>query len=198
MNNSDAVFGIIGTLLGTILGWLLNQLSSKGKLRIYTSSWEDRMTHHDNYGSVSEIKSADQLQFYSYKSSLDIYNSSSEPRIMRDVHVIFTNKKVTLLSGVPFDAESLHGDSRLPFYNEITPITVSAKSAVRIKIRNSEQSGEGRESFIWNTKRIYLTYRNEKNRLKRVLIHEEDYSKRLDNFTKEEQECGKTENAQPK
>lgn len=197
MNNSDAVFGIIGTLLGTILGWLLNQLSSKGKLRIYTSSWEDRMTHHDNYGSVSEIKSADQLQFYSYKSSLDIYNSSSESRIMRDLKVIFKGKKETLFSSTPLDDNTQHVSSILSFYDEIAPITIGARSVIQITIRNSEQNGTGIDSFIWKTKRIYLTYRNEKNRQKRVLIHEEDYSKRLDKYTKEEPESGKTENAQP-
>ena len=85
----------------------------------------------------------------------------------------------------------------LSYYDEITPVTICAKSAVRIKIRNSEQSGEGKDSFIWKTKKIYLTYRNEKNRVKRVLIHEEDYSKRLDKYTKEEAGNGKTENAQP-
>lgn len=196
MNNSDAVFGIVGTILGTVLGWILNQLSSKGKLKIFPAKWEDEL--YNRYaGYKRNAETVEQIQHYSYRCELDIYNSSTEPRIMRDVHVIFKNKKVTLLSSVPFDEETLHDDSRFAFYDEITPITVSAKSAVRIKIRNSEQSGEGRESFIWNTKRIYLTYRNEKNRLKRVLIHEEDYSKRLDNFTKEEQECGKTENAQP-
>ena len=47
-----------------------------------------------------------------------------------------------------------------------------------------------KDSFIWKTKKIYLTYRNEKNRVKRVLIHEEDYRKRLDKYHKEEADNG--------
>lgn len=92
MNDLNAFFGIIGTLLGTILGWLLNQLSSKGKLKIFPAKWEDEL-YYLYAGCKRTAEAVEQIQYYSYQCELDIYNSSSEPRIMRDVHVIFTNKK---------------------------------------------------------------------------------------------------------
>ena len=189
MNNLNAIIGIIGTLLGTILGWLLNQLSSKGKLKIFPAKWEDELYYF--YSGVKRTaETVEQIKNYSYRCFLDVYNASSEPRVLRDVRIVFRNKKEELLSSVPQDEDTLHGESRLAYFDNIGPLTIGAKSAVRIKIRDSEQNGEGRDSFIWKTKRIYLTYRNEKNRLKRVLIHEEDYSKRFDNYTEEEQGNG--------
>ena len=41
--NSEIITALIGvgaTIAGTVLGWMLNNLSNRGKLNIFVSSWK--------------------------------------------------------------------------------------------------------------------------------------------------------------
>lgn len=81
--------GVIGTLSGTILGWALNSLSNKGKLKIYDIVWTDRFTNQNKYGKLVPSKCLEHTKHYSFNVSLDIYNSRSDIKIMRDIEIIF-------------------------------------------------------------------------------------------------------------
>ena len=97
----EAIFGIVGTILGTILGWLLNSISNKGKLVFSVASWEDSFQRNDNMGSMVPSNSIEETQVYSYKLFLDVYNSSAETLIMRDIRIALMMVKMIFISAFP-------------------------------------------------------------------------------------------------
>ena len=84
-----AIIGVVGTLLGTILGWLLSVLSNKGKVSVYLSSWTETFRHKDKEGFMINSASESQAEYFEYECSLDIYNSSSDTKILRDIKIVF-------------------------------------------------------------------------------------------------------------
>ena len=85
-----AVIGVAGTLLGTALGWFLNVFANKGKLKFYVTSWENEFEKNE-MGEMVPATSTDDVECFAYKCFLDIYNSSNETKIMRDIRVVFSD-----------------------------------------------------------------------------------------------------------
>ena len=79
-----AILGIIGTLLGTIVGWLLNNISNSGRLNLYVANWKDEFKYN-SMGSMVPSHSFEQTEYYSYTLDLELYNSSSRTKIMRNI-----------------------------------------------------------------------------------------------------------------
>lgn len=172
-----AVIGVLGTLAGTVLGWILNSLSGRGRLIIFVSSWEDKFLHQDSYGGMAPSSSIDETEFYTYKFSLDVYNSSSESRIMRDVIVSFNDGTKDIKQTSPNDDSTKHGGNPIRFDRAIGPITIPPKTVINLKLHNGSNRQKGGLDYIWKTKKVFLKYRNERNKQKRVLIKAEPYSK---------------------
>ncbi len=85
-----ALLGILGTLGGTVLGWFLNNLSQHGKLNIFISSWKDKFEYNET-GCTTLSSSIEQTEDYSYNVSFDLYNSSGETKIMRNIEILPVN-----------------------------------------------------------------------------------------------------------
>lgn len=49
---TTALIGVGATLAGTVLGWVLNNLSNRGKLNIFVSSWEDSFKYNNSIGEM--------------------------------------------------------------------------------------------------------------------------------------------------
>ena len=77
-----ALIGVGATIAGTILGWVLNTLSNAGTLKIFVSSWEDSFKHNSSLGDMVPCTKREDVQSFSYKVSLDLYNSSGNIKIM--------------------------------------------------------------------------------------------------------------------
>lgn len=80
---TTALIGVGATLAGTVLGWVLNNLSNRGKLNIFVSSWEDSFKYNNSIGEMVPCSKKEDVQSYSYKVSFDLYNSSGNTKIMR-------------------------------------------------------------------------------------------------------------------
>ena len=94
--NSDittALIGVGATIAGTVLGWVLNNLSNRGKLNIYVSSWEDKFQYDDDIGETVLCSKREEVQSYTYKVSFDLYNSSGNTKIMRNIQIAFSDGK---------------------------------------------------------------------------------------------------------
>ena len=180
-----AIIGVCGTLLGTIVGWLLNSLSRKGKLNIYISNWIDKFSRHDNYGGTEPCTSIEPVEYYSYSLCLDIYNSSSESRIMRNIAVVFSDGNRDIYTETPADDSTRHSIASVPFYDEVTPLTIQPKSVYTLNLHGGSQKKDGVPLFIWSVKKVFLNYTDEKNKQKKVLLKEEDYSKYFENHMQE-------------
>ena len=169
-----AIIGVIGTILGTILGWFLNSLSNKGKLKLYITSWEDDFQYLDEIGCAVPSNSIEQTEFYSYKLSLDIYNSSGEQKIMRNITIIFNDGKSDLYKSIPQDIGSRRFSRSMAIYDNVLPLNIPPKTVLHIDLLNSNHGHE--LDYIWNTKRIDLTYTDTKGKDKRVIIKSEDHA----------------------
>lgn len=174
-----AILGIIGTMGGTILGWFLNNISQSGKLNIFISSWEDEFDTRDEIGGMVKSSSIEKTEHYSYRATMDLYNSSGETKIMRNIEIIFAKDKIELKNSIPKNDATKTIIHTMVIYDNIEPINIPPKSVKKIAVHN----GFGKESlnFIWQTNNIFLRYVNEKNRIKIVPIKNENYKDYFNN-----------------
>lgn len=171
----DAIIGVIGTILGTILGWVLNSLSTKGKLKIYVSSWKDNFQYNDT-GSMVPSKSKEQTECYHYDLTLDVYNSSGETKILRNVKIEFSDGEDILYTSVPKDDATKRWNGPVAFYDTIVPLNIPPKAIIQLKLHDGAWSSDGGLDFVWNTQIVYLAYDNENGKKKRITIKKENYN----------------------
>lgn len=177
-----ALLGILGTLGGTVLGWFLNALSQKGKLNIFVTSWKDKFQDKDKLGSMVASSSIEQTKYYEYNVSLDLYNSSGETKIMRDISICFYDKEKELCKTVPKNLATRRTSGAVTFYDELLTVNIPAKAIIHIELLNGFwDSDEKSLDFIWNTNRVVLLYTDEKNKEKEVLVKEEEYKNYFQN-----------------
>lgn len=168
-----ACIGVAGTLLGTILGWILNGVSQKGKINCYVSKWEDKLLYN-NMGSMVSSTNKEQTEQYIFTATLDIYNSSQLPKIMRSIEVAFFSGRKELQSFSPKDDSTRRTNGPASFYDQISPINIPPQSVIQVKLHDSASKED--MGFLWKTDRVYLRYRNNKGKKKRVLLHKEVYA----------------------
>ena len=190
--NSDITIALIGvgaTIAGTILGWVLNNLSNRGKLNIYVSSWEDSFKY--NYiGRIVLCSKREEVQYYSYKASFDLYNSSGNTKIMRNIQIAFSDGKTDIEKQTPKDDTIKRVSSLRVFYDDVEPINIPPKAVIKLDLHNGSWNKEGELDYIWKTKKVYLIYNDEKNKTKRIFIKSEDYENYFINHKLEEKENG--------
>lgn len=190
--NSDITIALIGvgaTIAGTILGWVLNNLSNRGKLNIYVSSWEDSF----KYNYIERIvlcSKREEVQYYSYKASFDLYNSSGNTKIMRNIQIAFSDGKTDIEKQTPKDDTTKRVSSLRVFYDDVEPINIPPKAVIKLDLHNGSWNKEGELDYIWKTKKVYLIYNDEKNKTKRIFIKSEDYENYFINHKPEEKENG--------
>ena len=171
----DAVIGVIGTILGTILGWVLNSLSTRGKLKIYVSSWNDSF-QYNKIGSMTPSKSKEQTEYYHYDLTLDVYNSSSETKILRNIRIEFSDGKNILHTSIPNDEATRRWNGSFASYDSIVPLNVPPKAIIQLKLHDGVWRTNSDIGFIWNTQIIYFTYNNEKGKRIRIIVKKENYN----------------------
>lgn len=166
----EAMVGIIGTILGTVLGWFLNSISNRGKIKLFVSSWENEFWRRNDYGEMAKTPAPEKIEWYSCSFALDIYNSSGEPKIMRNIQIAYNNGKSDVIKHIPQDEDSRRNSSGLILYDDITPLTIPAKSIFQIHLRDGLWHESTEFPSLWNVERIYLLYTDENNKEKRVLL----------------------------
>lgn len=166
---ATALIGVGATIAGTVLGWILNNLSNKGKLNIYVSSCKVNFLKPDLMGGMIKCSNKSEVEEFKYFVSCDLYNSSGNQKIMRDIKICFND-----------------GKKDLKLFNCNTILNIPAKTVCNKFFSNVIFSEVANIDFIWKTKKIYLVYTNEKNKTERILIKEEDYSNYFENHNCEE------------
>lgn len=167
-----------GTLSGTLLGWGLNNLSKRGKLHIYPK-WEDEFYHIDKSGFRQASCSEDEAKYYRFFLILEIQNSSAEARIMRDFEIAFYNNKTMLFKDTPIDT-ALSKRKEISSHSRTQPITISPKSIATISFRDGDQYSDVCFTQVLESNRVFLFFRDHKNKKRKVLIHSQDYSQYFD------------------
>lgn len=190
--NSDittALIGVGATIAGTVLGWVLNNLSNRGKLNIYVSSWEDKFQYND-IGEMVSCSKREEVQSYTYKISFDLYNSSGNTKIMRNIQIAFSDGKGDIKKQTPQDDATKRFSSQMVFYDDVKPINIPPKAVIKLDLHNGSWNKDGELDYIWKTKKVYLIYNDEKNKIKKIFIKSEDYENYFINHKLEEKENG--------
>ena len=186
---ANTLIGVGGTLLGTILGWALNKLSSKGKLKTYVSNWTDEFKYNKT-GFIVPSNSIELTEMYAYNLCLDIYNSSAEPKIMRNIRIVFSNGKNDIFISVPKEKRTLRGGNTISVYDNVAPLTILPKSILQIDLLKAEWREKDNDLFIWNVKKVFLEYIDGNNKKRRMLIKKENYSEYFENHLQEDTNDG--------
>ncbi len=190
-----ALIGVSATLAGTILGWMLNNLSNRGKLNIYVSTWEDSFTHENSIGGMVPCSNREEVQNYGYKVSFDLYNSSGNIKIMRNVQIVFSDGKKDIEKHTPKDDASKRYSHSMIFYDKVEPINIPPKTVIKLDLHGGAWNKDGEMDFIWKSKKIYLAYTDEKGKIRKKEIKTENYEQYFENHKSEEEDNGQTENA---
>ena len=174
------IIGVIGTLLGTVLGWVLSNLSQRGKLNIYPT-WRDEFRHNDGYGGMAKSRNQDEAKLFMYYLTLDLYNSSGEPKIMRKIEVAYFRDKHELFRDTPDDDSTGRSNGAIRFYDKILPITIPAKTVYTIKLHGGFWDSEDKFSQIWETNKVMLAYRDDRDKEKKIIIVKDDFDHYFEN-----------------
>lgn len=145
--NSDITIALIGvgaTIAGTVLGWVLNNLSNRGKLNFYVSSWEDKFQYNNDIGEMVLCSKREEVQSYTYNVSFDLYNSSGNTKIMRSIQIAFSDGKRDIEKQTPQDDATKRFSSPMVFYDDVKPINIPPKAVIKLDLHNGSWNKEGR------------------------------------------------------
>ncbi len=149
------IIGLIGTISGTILGWLLSYMTGNlGKVKISVDSFQGMTSNKGQYA---------------YIIKLFLYNASAKPRYIRNIKILFCDKKgKKLIESYPIEGQrNFHniphtkGDDCLISLNGHTPNNVTFAALV----------DEEECKLLVNTKKIYLIYEFKTNKTKKIKIN---------------------------
>lgn len=86
--------GIIGAILGAVATLITtDRLQHKGRLNIFIMNWTGKYETYYDVGCSAKGKEDSDLYGYSNEFELEIYNSSSLPKIMRSVKIEYYKNK---------------------------------------------------------------------------------------------------------
>ena len=149
------------TLLGVLLGWLLSYISRWGRL-IINCEYKGEFTTQ-KYGGTEKVTKITDAAYYEYEIKLFLYNNSQMTKGMRDIKLELCQKRKRI--------------EELPFIEQEGQVGVY--SIASILAWNSEKI---ELSYRWplsymneidnlkNVNRIYISYRNERNKTKRKKV----------------------------
>lgn len=169
-----AILGIIGTILGTVVGWLLNNISRIGKLNVLISGWKDTF-QYNNQGYMTPSSTIEQTEYYSYELETDLYNSSADTKIMRNVEIVFMDGKHSIKTSVPSDDATKIFRQHFTSYYDVEPINIPPKTVLKYKLVNGFNNKNDGLDFIWETTNIVLRYTDEKCKINIIPIKAENY-----------------------
>lgn len=192
---TTALIGVGATIAGTVLGWVLNNLSNRGKLNIYVSFWEDEFNYTNDVGDIVSCSKREEVQNYTYKVSFDLYNSSGNTKIMRNIKIVFSDGKNDIKAETPKDDATQRFSYNRVVYDKVEPINIPPKAVVKLVLHEGMWDQNGELDYIWKTKKVYLLYNDEKNKIKRIFIKSEDYENYFMNHKLEEKDNGQAQDA---
>lgn len=154
-NSSSPFISVLASLLGVLLGFFLNNLSRRGRIKIFQNNISIYYFEREPSGGFSHQKEmTDKTESVEILLNLDLYNTSSYSRkIARDIKMKFKGEHGTSFSNL----HNLNNINLLP--NELMNLSISFGVNVNFdEFKNS----------LWE-----LVYYNENNKLVKVKINKE-------------------------
>lgn len=170
----EAVIGVCGTLAGVLLGWLLGK-AKNGKLNFWFDNlYDEEITESENSKNI----------YYRAKFNLKLYNSGDKPAIAMDLKVVFKDSESNIVfEDKIYDRTKTKATNYGIFREKIDIVNLSGLTGTEIKAEISVNCAN--EQQIEKTKKIYLSYRNSKEKTKEILICNKDLEKCFKDLEKE-------------
>ena len=181
MISLDALWGIFGTVLGTILGWLLSEISNRGRLHCYVKSWQADMDAPDFYGGYKTCRIGEIPQFFHYSLSLELYNSSRLPRMIRNGKVVFCKDDVCLKEFIPKDRARETKIQHSRIHEDLTAFCVPASGVLTLDLLGTIMGDSEGFPFLEEANEVYFQYNDEKNKIRKWKIANVSYDSYFDN-----------------
>lgn len=175
-DNISAIIGVMGTLLGTILGWVLSKIKV-GRITINFSHIESSCEYKD------KNKETEPLAWYQEKFRISLYNSASEPKIIRDLCVIFKDENNNTLLSIKAQDDAttrIYGGAIIS--DEINLVNIDAKKGLDIEALYFTRD----VAILRKARKAELHYKTEKMKAKKKIMWSFDYSKISDNIESED------------
>ena len=93
---------------------------------------------------------------------------------MRDISIIFMSDRNKLFCSTPYDY-STRKVSGTVFYDEVTAINIPPKSVKTIKLLKGMWHSDKEFQQIWKVKTIFLSYRDHKDKKRKILLQRVNY-----------------------
>ena len=154
--------GVIGALSGTFLGYYLAKI---GKLRLYLkkSNFEFLFENEFREYSHSDINNSN---LFRYNIELQLHNSSSINKILRDIIIEFRCNDGSIITSYPIDASSKKYSDAGMIFEKLEFINIEPNKIIEIYLYNTiEKKYESNFDSLKDIKNVYFiakTYRNRK------------------------------------
>ncbi len=164
--------GIIGTLTGIITTTVLNRIiKTRGKISIYTDNFNlEKLLDEDKSYDNSDVWDAFK---YKYTFDLQIYNNSEEIKFIKNlkVNIYYKNQKEHT------ESQPLYYDKNKHYKNfdNIKALNLKPKEIYCVEVTGDFMNLCNEEELNKRLERITLTYIDDKNKHKEIII--KDYIK---------------------
>ena len=168
--------GIVGAILGSITTLIVSDmLKRKGKLKTYLVEWKGK---YETFGDVGcSLKGKESSDFYDYNFSytLQLYNKSDTPKIMRNFKIKFYKGKDEVFSYVPDNEDTRRYSSHAYWIDKMEVLNVNPKEIEVLK-QSGHINYEELDS-IEESSKVELTYYDERDKRRTVILYKGIISK---------------------
>ena len=183
--SSDAFWGILGTVVGTLMGWLLSELSNHGRLRCFVKSWHAHLDIVDEHGEYVTCYEFMRPEYFNYDITIEVYNSSRLPKIIRDGKIAFYKNEKLLLESIPRDKSRETKYVTSSTYGELLAFCVPATDVVTLDLLGNIMSDKNGFPELEKANEVYFEYKDEKSRTRKWKIADVSYKSYFDCDTEE-------------
>lgn len=164
--------GIIGAVLGVVATLVTTDILKRiGKLNIYVMNSTGKFYYNVDGLIQEEIESKeDELYGYNHKLVLNLYNSSDNPKILRDLKMNVFNEEKFLFSIDMQDEDTRRISAGMSRADNAKIYNIEPKVAIELNLSFYLTKEDYRK--INNNKKIrfVISYINDKNKIKKIDI----------------------------
>lgn len=183
--SSDAFWGIIGTIIGTVIGallcWVLSEAYNHGRLHCYVKAWNADLDILDDRGNDIPCNMNNRPEFFNYYFTMEIYNSSRLPKIIRNGKILFCKDEKPLKAFTPKDGSTGKKVQNSTLYSDLNAVCVPATNVITLGLLGNIMGDEKGLSFLEDANEVYFQYNDEKNRTRKWKIADVSYDSYFDN-----------------
>ncbi|WP_054956489.1 hypothetical protein [Paenibacillus dakarensis] len=166
--------GIIGALLGVMMTLILTEIFKKmGKLKFYKKSLDIgyEIRERDSWGQEvnKNVDNKYGANFFGIELTLEIYNSSDTPKILRDVKLAFYNGKHKKLSVDPEDKSTERYAAASMWRDKFGLINIKPKEIISVSLVY-HCNDQDTLNQIKKSNKVYLESRDYKNKIVSVTL----------------------------